>query len=72
MMAASACAFGAGRTALAAGAGGDPGPRRFVFMRAANGLWPKKLVPPTLPDDLKKKEENQEAFEVGIDQHELT
>ena len=71
MMAASACAFGAGRTALAAGAGGDPGPRRFVFMRAANGLWPKKLVPPTLPDDLKKKEENQEAFEVGIDQHEL-
>lgn len=46
-------------------------PRRFIFMHKGNGLFPKVMVPPTLSPEDRQKENNKEAFEVSLLEHEL-
>ena len=46
-------------------------PTRFIFMHRGNGVWPKVMVPPSFGDDLLQKEQQQDAFEVDLDGHEL-
>lgn len=65
----------AGLAAMAAGARAatprpDPVPR-FIFIRKGNGLFPSVLVPPSLSDADRKKEEAKQAFETPLDKHEL-
>ena len=50
---------------------GSTFPKRFVFIRVGNGLFPHKLVLPDLPNNLKQKETAGEAYEVALDKHEL-
>ena len=69
LLGAGAYAFGPSLNAAAAIE--NPAPKRFVFLRCGNGLWPKKLALPSFSDELKEKEENQKEFEAGLDKHEL-
>ena len=46
-------------------------PMRFIFMHRGNGVWPKVMVPPSFGNDLLQKEQQQAAFEVDLDGHEL-
>ncbi|MBI1371768.1 MAG: DUF1552 domain-containing protein [Phycisphaera sp.] len=71
MLGAGVCAFGPSFDALGAGAGGNSFPKRFVFMRVGNGVWPEKLSLPTFSDDLKEKDANKQALEVDLGKHEL-
>lgn len=45
--------------------------KRFIFLHRGNGLWPRVMVPPGLDEDLQKKEQRKEAFEVDLDGHDL-
>ena len=47
------------------------GPRRFVFIRKANGFWPNAWVPPTFTEQQVRINKNREALEVDFDKHEL-
>ncbi len=47
------------------------GPRRFVFIRKSNGVRPKEAALPTLSDKDESREQNKEAFEVDLANHEL-
>lgn len=49
---------------------GQP-PMRFIFMSRQNGLYPDSVVPPSLSNQDKEKEKNNEAFEANLDKHEL-
>jgi len=71
MLGAGVVTLGPGRKAFAAAGTAAGLPKRFVFIRKSNGQRPKELVPLTLPNDLKTKEENREAFEVALGKHEL-
>jgi hypothetical protein len=51
-------------------AGSNP-PMRFVFLHRGNGLWPKVMVPPSFDEELRKKEQRKQAYEVDLDGHEL-
>lgn len=44
---------------------------RFIFVRKGNGLFPSCLVPPSLSDADRKKEEAKQAFETPLDRHDL-
>lgn len=66
----------AGLAAVAAGARASavqaaPPTPRFIFIRKGNGLFPSVLVPPSLSDADRKKEEAKQAFETSLDKHEL-
>lgn len=52
-------------------ASSDQPPRRFIFMHKGNGLFPRVLVPPTLSEQETKLEQQKQAFEVDLDNHEL-
>ncbi len=71
LLGAGACAFGPSMSAFGAGVAKSSFPKRFVFMRVGNGLWPKKLSLPTFSNDLKEKEKNKHALEVDLGKHEL-
>ena len=47
-------------------------PRRFVFIRKANGLVPSQWELPTFSDTEKKMNSKKEAFEVDLDKHDFT
>lgn len=44
---------------------------RFIFLRKSNGTFPSELVPPTLSEADKAKEQNMEALDIDLDSHEL-
>ncbi len=46
-------------------------PTRFIFMHRGNGLFPKVMVPPSLDEKDRAREQKKEAFEVDLDGHEL-
>ena len=46
-------------------------PHRFVFIRKSNGNVPKYCTLPSFSAEERKKDEQKEAFEVGLDKHEL-
>lgn len=46
-------------------------PKRFIFIRKSNGLYPDVLPLPSLPNQLLQKDKNKEAFEVSLDKHDL-
>lgn len=71
LMGAGAFAFAPYLNAAGSAAAKPSFPKRFVFMRVGNGLFPDKLVLPNLPKNLMQKEEAREAFEVGLDKYEL-
>ncbi len=49
---------------------GQP-PMRFIFMHKGNGLFPSVMVPPSLSEEDKAKENKKEPFEVDLVKHEL-
>lgn len=60
-----------GATGLRAGEpAGKPSPH-FIFLRKSNGTFPSFLVPPSLSDAEKKKEEAKEALDLDLNKHEL-
>ncbi|MFK7851881.1 MAG: DUF1552 domain-containing protein [Akkermansiaceae bacterium] len=63
-------ALGASSIAAATPAASPVSPR-FIFLRKSNGTFPSELVPPTLSDADKKREENREALDIDLDRHEL-
>lgn len=46
-------------------------PMRFIFMHRGNGLFPKVMVPPSLSQQDKAREEKKEPFEVDLEAHDL-
>ncbi len=44
---------------------------RFIFIRKGNGLFPRVLVPPTLSESDKKREDEMAAFEADLSKHDL-
>lgn len=44
---------------------------RFIFLRKSNGTFPSELVPVSLSAAERKKEENKEALDLDLDNHEL-
>lgn len=71
LLGAGACAFGPCADVLVAGTDGRSFPKRFVFMRAGNGVWPKKLTPPSFSNDLKEKDKTGQALEADLGKHKL-
>ena len=55
---------------FAAPTSGQP-PMRFIFMHKGNGLFPSVMVPPSLSEADKAKENKREPLEVEIAKHEL-
>ena len=55
--------------AAAQAAGGFP--HRFVFVRKSNGNRPYQFTLPTFNEEQQEMEKNKQAFEVGLDKHEL-
>jgi len=49
-------------------AGASP---HFIFIRKGNGTFPSALVPPSLSEAEKKKEEGKEALDLDLNKHEL-
>jgi len=58
-------------TGLHAATSQSGSPKRFIFIRKSNGLYPDILPLPSLPNDLLQKDKNKEAFEVSLDKHDL-
>lgn len=58
------------QTALGAPTTGSA-PRRFIFMHKGNGLFPQVMVPPSLSNGDKEKEQRKEPFSVDLKEHEL-
>lgn len=58
------------QTALGTPATSTP-PRRFIFMHKGNGLFPHVMVPPSLSNEDKEKEQRKQAFSIDLKQHEL-
>jgi hypothetical protein len=46
-------------------------PHRFIFIRKSNGNVPALFSLPTFSEEEKKKDQKKEAFEAGLDKHEL-
>jgi len=46
-------------------------PRRLIFVHKGNGLFPQVMVPPSLDNADKEKEQRKQAFSVDLQQHEL-
>lgn len=46
-------------------------PHRFVFIRKSNGNLPSQFSLPSFNDEQKKMDKEKQAFEVGLDRHEL-
>ncbi|MDB4472144.1 hypothetical protein N9073_06180, partial [Akkermansiaceae bacterium] len=46
-------------------------PHRFVFVRKSNGNLTNQFGLPSFSDEELKKHKEKEAFEVGLDKHEL-
>jgi Protein of unknown function (DUF1552) len=69
--ASAAMCFPALAQVFAAEPAGRQAPMRFIFMHKGNGLYPSVLVPPSLSNQDLEKEKKKEAFEVGLDKHEL-
>ena len=60
-----------GAVASSASQGGSAGVPRFIFLRKSNGTFPSELVPPSLSESDRKKEQNKEALDIDLDRHEL-
>ena len=58
------------RNLWAARAGNKP-PMRFIFIHKGNGLFPKVMVPPSLSEQDKEKDNRKEAIEVDLEKHDL-
>lgn len=61
----------AGLPAWSSLAATSPTSPRFIFLRKSNGTFPSELVPPTLGEAERAKEERKEALDLDLDQHEL-
>jgi hypothetical protein len=44
---------------------------RFIFLRKSNGTFPSELVPASLSEADRKRDENKEALDIDLDRHEL-
>lgn len=49
----------------------SPATPRFIFLRKSNGTFPSELVPLSLSEADKKKDQNKEALDIDLDRHEL-
>ena len=56
---------------LSATTGGTRPTPRFIFLRKSNGTFPSELVPPSLSEADKTKEQNMEALDLDLDGHDL-
>jgi hypothetical protein len=56
---------------LSATTGGTTPTPRFIFLRKSNGTFPSELVPPSLSEADKTKEQNMEALDLDLDGHDL-
>lgn len=57
--------------AVADAAQDTPSPHRYIFIRKSNGNVPRYCTLPSFSDAERKLDENKQAFEVGLDRHEL-
>ena len=60
-----------GAPVKAATADADSPPHRFVFIRKSNGNLPRQFGLPSFSDEQAKMHKEKQAFEVGLDKHEL-
>lgn len=69
--AAGALTLGSPLRGIASGVSSGASPKRFIFIRKSNGLRPAEVSLPTFSAQQKAMDSKKQAFEVGLDKHEL-